>query len=213
MNRETSILTALFLVSSLSAGKTSFASEATPTVATETRFSSSIETSQGRNLLRQLAIALAVLVVAGVLLKRTVFPEHTNVAAVPRINPGERISIPNVDWSQNKKSLVFFLKKDCPYCTSSAPLYRQLIADASKRNVKCVAVLPNSSEDARKYIQYLELPIENIQTGLPLAPYKISGTPTVLFVDHEGIVRSAWIGAQPDREKEMRDKLVALFDS
>ena len=59
MYRETSILTALFFVSSLSAAKTFFASEATSTVATKTRISSSIETSQGRNLLRQLAIALA----------------------------------------------------------------------------------------------------------------------------------------------------------
>ena len=59
MYRATSILTALFFVASFSADKTSFASEATSTVATETRFSSSIKTSQGRNLLRQLAVALA----------------------------------------------------------------------------------------------------------------------------------------------------------
>ena len=59
MYRATSILTALFFVASFSADKTSFASEATPTVATKTRISSSIETSQGRNLLRQLAVALA----------------------------------------------------------------------------------------------------------------------------------------------------------
>jgi hypothetical protein len=59
MYRETSILIALFFVSSLSAAKTSFASEATSTVATKRRISSSIETSQGRDLLRQLAVALA----------------------------------------------------------------------------------------------------------------------------------------------------------
>jgi hypothetical protein len=32
-------------------------------------------------------------------------------------------------------------------------------------------------------------------------------------VDESGIVRSVWIGAQTDREQEMRDQLVALFDS
>lgn len=61
-------------------------------------------------------------------------------------------------------------------------------------------------------MQYLELSVDNVQTG-PLAAYKISGTPTVLFVDEGGIVRSAWFGAVPEREKEMRDQLVALFDS
>lgn len=59
MYRATSILTALVFVSSLSAARMSLASEATSTVTTKTRISSSIDTSQGRNLLRQLAVALA----------------------------------------------------------------------------------------------------------------------------------------------------------
>lgn len=161
-------------------------------------------------LVAQVAIAIAVVVTAGILIKRTVFP-GTNFRTGPRISAGERLSIPNVNWARNKKSLVFFLKKDCAYCTSSAPFYRQLIDEAAKRNVKCLAVLPNTPDDAHKYLQYLELPIQDVHTG-SLAAYKISGTPTVLFVDDGGIVRSAWFGAQPDREKEMHDKLVALFD-
>jgi peroxiredoxin len=157
----------------------------------------------------QVIIALAVVAAAAAVVKRNFFPGLGN-PNLPRISAGERLSIPNVDWKQNQKSLVFFLKKDCPYCTTSAPFYRQLIAEASKRNVKCLAILPNSADEARKYLQYLELPIENIQTGL--SSYKISGTPTVLFVDSQGIVRSVWFGAQTEREKEMRDKLVELFD-
>ena len=160
----------------------------------------------------QIVIAIAVLVSAGVLIKRNVFPGQPNFASLPRINPGEHLSIPTVNWEKNEKSLVFFLRKDCAYCTSSAPFYRQLIEDAAKRNVKCVAVLPNSLDEARKYLQYLELPIEDIQTG-SLSAYKISGTPTVLFVDSQGIVCSAWFGASPQQEQEMRNKLLALFDS
>lgn len=159
----------------------------------------------------QVVIAIAVVIAAGVLVKRNVGPGPASGRA-PTINAGERLSIPNVDWGQNKKSLVFFLKKDCPYCTSSAGLYRQLVEDATKRNVKCIAVFPNTAEDARKYLKYIELPIEHIYTG-PLSDYKISGTPTVLFVDETGIAKSVWIGAQTDREQEMRDRLVALFDS
>lgn len=161
----------------------------------------------------QVVIAIAVVVAAAALVKRTFFPRQGNPSSLPRITAGERLNVPNVDWEQNKKSLVFFLKKDCVYCTSSAPFYRQLIEGASKRNVTSLAILPNSVDEARKYLQYLELPIENIQTGLPLSSYKISGTPTVLFVDNQGIVRSAWFGAQPEREKEMRDRLVELFEA
>jgi len=159
----------------------------------------------------QIAIAIAVLVAAGVLVKRSFFPGRVNPVDLPRINAGERLNVPNVDWKQNKKTLVFFLKKDCVYCTSSAPLYRQLVEDASKRNVVSLAILPNSADEANKYLQYLQLPIKNVQTG-SLSSYKIPGTPAVLFVNSEGIVRSAWFGAQPEREKEMRDKLVELFE-
>ena len=59
MCRAISILTALFLVNTLSAGKTCFASEDTSSVPTNTRISPSSKTSQERNLLRQLAVALA----------------------------------------------------------------------------------------------------------------------------------------------------------
>ena len=158
----------------------------------------------------QIVIAIAIVVVAGVVVKRNLFP--VNPAKVPRIAVGERLNVPNVDWEQNNKSLVFFLMKDCHYCKSSAPFYRQLIEEASKRNVKSLAILPNRIEEGKEYVKNLELPIENVQSG-SLSSFKISGTPTVLFVDGEGIVRSAWFGAAPEREKEMRDKLVELFDA
>jgi thiol-disulfide isomerase/thioredoxin len=134
----------------------------------------------------QVVIAIAVVIAAGVLVKRNVWPGAAS-GSRPGISAGERLNIPNVDWSQNKKSVVFFLKKDCPFCTSSAGLYRQLVEEATKRNVKCIAVFPNTPEDARKYLQYIELPIENVYTG-PLGESKISGTPTVVFVDDKGIV-------------------------
>ncbi len=160
----------------------------------------------------QIVIAVAVVVAAGVLVKRNLFRPHANPSNLPRINAGENLYVPNVDWAQNEKSLVFFLKKDCVFCTSSAPFYRQLLEEASKRKVKSLAILPDSDQEAREYLTYLKLPIDIVQTG-SLEPYKITGTPTVLFVDHQGIVRNVWFGAAREREKEMRDKLVELFDA
>lgn len=160
-----------------------------------------------------IVIALAIVVVAGVVVKRYFSPKpQVNPGNLPQITMGERLSLPNVDWAQNKKSLVFFLMKDCKYCKAAAPFYRQLIADASQRNVKWLAIFPDSVDEGRKYVQTLDLPIENVQTG-SLSAYKIPGTPSVLFVDNQGTVKSVWIGAAPGREKEMRDELVALFDA
>jgi F plasmid transfer operon protein len=159
----------------------------------------------------QVVIAIAVLVVAGVLVKRQVFPSPSRTSA-PQINAGEKLNVPNVDWERNRKSLVFFLQKGCHYCTESAPFYRQLIADAARKNISSLAILPNSADDSRQYLQSLGLPIENVQTG-PLASFKVNGTPTVMLVNQQGIVMSVWFGAAPEREKEIRDKLDHLFDA
>ena len=77
------------------------------------------------------------------------------------------------------------------------------------KNGKLVGILTN--RDLRFETRF-DLPIENVQTG-SLATYKVTGTPTVLFVDNQGIVRSSWFGAQSEREPEMRAKLVELFDA
>lgn len=159
----------------------------------------------------QIVIAVAVLAAAGVLVKRNLFTARSP-GSLPRVNAGEKLNVANVDWQQNKKTLVFFLKKGCVFCTSSAPFYRQLLQDASQRNVKSLAILPDPESEARAYLQSLELRIDTVQTG-PLETYKITGTPTVLFVDSQGIVRNVWFGASPEHEKEMRDKLIELFDT
>jgi hypothetical protein len=161
-----------------------------------------------------IVIAVCLLVVVGVVVKRYFFPERVDSESLTQQSKkllGTRISVPNINWAENKKSLIFFLNKDCIYCKSSAPFYRELIHDASKRDVKLLAILPNSVEEARAYLRSLELPIENVQSAPP-SSYQIHGTPSVLFVDNAGNIKGVWLGAAPDREKQMRDELIALFD-
>lgn len=100
----------------------------------------------------QIVIAIAVVVVAGVVVKRSLSPLPPKEGRWQEQSPikmGAQISIPNVLWEQNQKSLVFFLKNDCPYCKSAAPFYRELIETASKRNVKSLAILPDPIDEAR----------------------------------------------------------------
>ena len=159
----------------------------------------------------QIVVAIAVVVVAGLLIKRLVFTQPPRALNVPRISAGERLNLPDVDWKQNKKTLVFFLNKDCHYCTSSAPFYRELIDEASKQNVTLLAVLPNSAEESRAYVQSIKLPIDDIRTG-PLAPYKIPGTPAVLFVNSNGTVERVWFGDASGREKQIREEFLTSVE-
>src|ERR1051326_6270835 len=159
----------------------------------------------------QIAIAIAVVMVAGVHIKRLIFPQHPNASNIPRISAGERLNLPDVDWKQNGKSLVFFLNKDCHYCTTSAPFYRQLSDEASKQNVRLLAVLPNSMEEARAYVESIKLPIHDIYTS-PLSMHKIPGTPTVLFVNSGGSVERVWFGDVSGREKQIREEFLTLAE-
>lgn len=52
----------------------------------------------------QIVIAIAIVVVAGVVVKRYLFPRQVSPASLPRITIGERLNVPNVDWEQNKSA-------------------------------------------------------------------------------------------------------------
>src|SRR5437764_193311 len=53
----------------------------------------------------QIVIAIAIVVVAGVLVKRQLFSSPTRSHA-PQINAGEKLVIPNVDWEQKEPRLL-----------------------------------------------------------------------------------------------------------
>lgn len=157
----------------------------------------------------QILIAIAVLVVAGIVVKRHVFPERRTVPNPQIISAGEQLNLPDVDWKTNQKSLVFFLNKDCRYCTSSAPLYRQLTEEALKQNVKSLALFPHTAEEGKAYLESIQVSVDDIRI-VSFSSYKIAGTPTVLFVNNTGAVEGIWIGDAVGRENQIREEFLAL---
>jgi peroxiredoxin len=154
-------------------------------------------------------LAVSVVVILAIVVKRHL-PRSQPASPTLQIGLGARIDIVNVDWAKNGKTLVFFLKKDCVYCNYSAQFFRQLIDDAAKRHINVLAVLPGPPEESREYLSSLGLSIQHIESASPL-DYKVPGAPSILFVDERGIVRSVWIGADPSKQTEMRQELLALF--
>ena len=167
----------------------------------------SVVTKEKLELGAQLAIAVAVLVVAGVFVKRNLFP----AAEVPRglpptIQVGEKLNA----WQQSDKALVFFLQIGCVHCADAAPFYKQVVEEASRSGVSSTAVLPSSAEDSIKYLKDHDLPIATVLSANP-AIYKINATPTVLLVDKAGIVRGRWDGYASGKQKEMQAELTQFL--
>jgi len=156
----------------------------------------------------QLAIAIAVIVVAGVVVKRQLFTAADERTLPPTTEIGQRLN----GWQQKEKGLVFFLQIGCSHCAEAAPFYRRAIEEAAKHNVSSIAVLPSSTEDSVKYLADRDLPISTVLQR-NLSTYKIAGTPTVLFVDKAGTVRGRWLGYMAKNEKQMSDELNAFLNT
>jgi thiol-disulfide isomerase/thioredoxin len=126
---------------------------------------------------------------------------------------GARMTIPGVGQEPDQKSLVLFLRKDCPACRMVAPLYRELIAEASKQGVRQVAILAGSLEEGKQYLRSLDLDPDHVQSADLFASYKISSVPTAVVLDGDGVIEGAWVGAAPGRENETRSEVIALLQA
>ena len=117
---------------------------------------------------------------------------------VPSVKPsqqivGTRVNLPSVTWQSGKSTVVLALSTECHFCSESKPFYRQLISKATADGVKVVAVLPQSPDASKKYLDIDSVAVAQV-VQQPLSNLNVSGTPTLLLVDSQGIVTKTWIG-------------------
>jgi hypothetical protein len=120
---------------------------------------------------------------------------------------GARFGLKDVNWQANGKTMVFGISTTCHFCTESAPFYREVVQRCAQQHVKTIAVLPQSTTEAKAYLAGEGVVVDEIrQSALP--DLEIGGTPTLLLIDKDGIVRQVWIGKLPgDREKDVLTKV------
>jgi thioredoxin-related protein len=135
-------------------------------------------------------------------------PDRTDRPVKNYIQKGQKLALQNVDWGKNGKTLLLVLQKGCHFCTDSAPFYKTLIQDASKRgDIHLVAVLPQPNDEAKKYLIELGVSIEDVRQE-SLAAFPIEGTPTLILVDSAGVADDIWVGKlKPDKEAEVLSRL------
>jgi peroxiredoxin len=119
---------------------------------------------------------------------------------------GERIAeIQGVDFSRAPATLVMVLRESCPYCTASMDFYKRL-ADSSRRG-RIVVLSTDTPEVITAYLQ--KHGFEPDQTLSTSSALRISGTPTLLLVDRDRVIRQSWSG-RIDRPSQERDVINAL---
>ncbi|PYS89282.1 MAG: hypothetical protein DMF64_18185, partial [Acidobacteria bacterium] len=117
---------------------------------------------------------------------------------------GSTIPLAGMNWAQNKQTLLLVLRDGCHLCSDSAPFYQRLVKEQdAQSDTELAAVLPGTVADSRAYLNRLGVPIKDVrQTSL--GALGISGTPTILLVNDQGVVTQAWVGRLPtDKEVEV----------
>jgi len=114
------------------------------------------------------------------------------------------VSLPGINWEQNKQTLLLVLRNGCHFCDDSAGFYRRLVKESqASGNTTFVAVLPGTVDDSSKYLEHLGVPITEIRQEV-FGALEVQGTPTLLLINDKGVVTKLWIGRLPtDKEGEV----------
>src|SRR6185295_19263171 len=153
-----------------------------------------------------IAILIAALI-ASVVLVRNYLLSGPGRRLPPQVAVGETFALTDVDWKGNGNTLVLALAPGCDSCSESAPFYRRLMAELAAQRIHVTAVLPESVEESREYLRNLNVEIGDVRQG-SFELLKIRGTPTLILVDEQGVVRNVWLGRfPPDKEQQVIDIL------
>lgn len=122
---------------------------------------------------------------------------------------GSKVSGVDVDWSRNKKNVLLVLQVGCRFCSESAGFYQTLMQQTKDKGVSVLAVLPQTKEEARKYLDDLQL--SNLDTKqAPMNSLDVSGTPTLIVTDDKGQITNVWVGKLPP---EKQNEVLSLLSS
>jgi thiol-disulfide isomerase/thioredoxin len=162
----------------------------------------------------ELAANLAIIVVAillGVVLVRNYFirsPSAIQPSRTAQVEDGMKLSLSGVDWTASKQTLVMALSTKCHFCTESAPFYQRLAQERAKNaNLRLVAVFPQTSRESEEYLKGLAVNVDDVRQS-ELASLGVSGTPTLILLNNQGVVETTWRGKlNGDREGEVLRRL------
>jgi redoxin len=135
-------------------------------------------------------------------------PMAKNAPIVDNSGPlGKKISLPDTNFETNGQTLVLALSTGCHFCTESAPFYKELIQKRASKNVRLLAVFPQPVDAGRGYLTNLGIAVDDVKQA-QLNSIGVQGTPTLLLINKDGVVKDAWIGKLPsDKEREVISRL------
>lgn len=159
-------------------------------------------------LVANVCIIAVALVICVALVKRFLLKAPLTQSDVPGVAAGTKVTLPDVDWGRNGRTLLLVLSTGCKFCSASAPFYQHLVSNVgSQRGLKLIAVLPQNVEQGGEYLKSLNVMIDDVRQASPTA-LGARATPTLILVNDAGLVTDSWVGQlSPDKEAEVFARL------
>lgn len=158
----------------------------------------------------ELSANVAIIVVAALVIYSFVVAKFRAKQSVP-VGPsvGMKMSLSGVKWEENGSTLLIALQRGCRFCEESAGFYHRLYEQRGQTlNPRIVAVVPGEKSEVERYLSDQGILADQV-INLSLSELNVSGTPTLMLVDHEGRVNGVWVGKLNDnQEKEVSQKIV-----
>jgi hypothetical protein len=121
------------------------------------------------------------------------------------IKRGDKVTVSGIDWRKSQKTLLLALSTACHFCTESSPFYRRLVNE--RTSTRLVALVPQAEEEGRAYLRSVGVGIDEVR-HVTFKGLGLTGTPTLLLVDENGVVSDVWVGAlTPNKEEEVISRL------
>jgi hypothetical protein len=119
----------------------------------------------------------------------------------PQYAVGDRFDgVPAVDLKAGPSTLVIWVSSRCGACTASMPFYRQLTAGTHRARLVVMGQEP--VDLLQDYVDAFGVrPAQVISTGD--SSLKFVGTPTLLLIGQDSIVRSVWYGRRKGPVEEL----------
>jgi hypothetical protein len=155
-------------------------------------------------LIANLSIIAVAILLCGILISLCLPqpPSKAVIAESPRILSGTKLTLPGLEWGKSSQTLLIVISTNCHFCTESAPFYQHLAQQkAGRRDIRMVAILPQSAAEAQKYLSAQGVSVDEIRQSAPGAVYA-RATPTLILVDRTGSVVESWVGKLPPQTEE-----------
>lgn len=121
----------------------------------------------------------------------------------PQYTVGERFALPpRFSFQATAATLYLIVRETCSYCRASVPFYQELAKTIHQRSVRplLVGVCNDTSEACADYFKKSDVEADRT-FGVASTDLKVAGTPTIILVDRNGVVRSIWRGKLSRRQE------------